>query len=96
VRNAGHSINTRITGKTSVPNGKIVIKDNHGDNPAFLQMNQNGKVNMIPQKGIINNNIIISWVPKEPMNINGILVMYTVCCNYILVERRGVAPALLN
>ena len=42
-RRAGHSMNARTNGRTSAPNGIIMISDSQGGNPAFLQMNQNGR-----------------------------------------------------
>ena len=63
----GQSMNARINGSTTAPNGTIIRHDSHGDNPAFLQMNQNGKTatsaTIVPRRRMT----IISGVPRGPI-----------------------------
>lgn len=54
-------------GKTITPHGTKTINDSHGDKPAFLQINQNGKmpstVTNIPTMKIMIN----SGIPNGPI-----------------------------
>jgi hypothetical protein len=57
-------MNAKTKGKTNAPNGRIMIKESQGDNPAFLQINQNGRtptsaIMMAMIKSITNSGIPI-------------------------------------
>ena len=60
-------MNARINGKTRAPKGMIIINDSHGDSPAFLHINQNGKT---PTNAIIMPTMkimISSGIPIGPI-----------------------------
>ena len=72
----GQSMNARMNGRISAPNGMIIRHESQGDNPAFLQMNQNGSTPTSAKTAPRSRMIMISGVPRGPIEASNRLWVF--------------------
>lgn len=89
-------MNARMNGRTTAPNGTIIRHDSHGDNPAFLQMNQNGNTATSAKIAPSTRMMMISGVPRGPMDASNrfwIFIVVNVAPEPIVICSHLTAPA---
>ena len=66
-RSDGQSMKASTNGRTSAPNGIIMINESQGDKPAFLQINQKGSTPTSATKTATMKITTSSGIPIGPM-----------------------------